>query len=198
MSFVPGVSRENAQGIIAGLRLREGALSYEWGELRGIQATCAHSGYFNDSELIVHGSLEGYVYKQEFGTSFDGAQIPSWFQTPYITFDDPNIRKTFYKIRVYLEIEGKRALQVTPILDYEDPGIVQPPPIDLTASEGAIATYGSAVWGEAIYDTRLKPEVLGYLVGSFFSTSFRFYTNDADPSFSIKSFVITYDTEGRR
>lgn len=196
--FTPGSTRALSRGIIGGLRKTDMGLRYEWSELLGVQATCAASGIMSGREVVVHGTPEGYVMRQETGTTFDGANIQATFQTPFISFDNPSIRKNFYKIRVYLEVEGPRDITLTTVLDEEDPDVVQPAAIAFTAASSSLSTYGTAVYGIAVYDVREAPQSDQNLIGSFFTTAFKFYTDDGDPSFSIKSFTVEYALKGRR
>jgi hypothetical protein len=41
--------------------------------------------------------------KMESGNSFDGESIAATFATPYVPFNDPRLRKTFYKLYLYTD-----------------------------------------------------------------------------------------------
>ena len=74
----------DSQGAIGALRQQQnGGIGFEFGQLLGISATAADSGYIGQYEFVVHGDLNGKVYRQESGTSFDGTEIFSLFQTPF-------------------------------------------------------------------------------------------------------------------
>jgi hypothetical protein len=66
---------------------------FEYGQLLGITATCADSGYIGQNEFVLHGDSTGKVYRQERGNSFSGEDIFSAFQTPYLYMQDPEQRK---------------------------------------------------------------------------------------------------------
>jgi hypothetical protein len=67
----PG-QRSDAFGIIGGLRFANNSVGWEFGELLGIRSFVAYSDIINSIETTVHGDLDGYVFKQESGNSFNG------------------------------------------------------------------------------------------------------------------------------
>ena len=80
------------------MRLGQGGISFEFGQLLGINASCVASGYIGKTEFVIHGDADGKVHRQEVGSDFDGENIFSVFQTPYYYFGDPELRKIFYKV----------------------------------------------------------------------------------------------------
>ena len=90
-----------ASGVIGTLRLQStGSTAWEWSSSQGIKVSCAHSGQYGNTEIVIHGGWDGYVYQQESGVTFDGSPIVALYRTPYLVYGDPNIRKILYKIRV--------------------------------------------------------------------------------------------------
>jgi hypothetical protein len=65
----------DAFGIIGGLRFANNSVGWEFGELLGIRSFVAYSDTINSIETTVHGDLDGYVFKQESGNSFNGADV---------------------------------------------------------------------------------------------------------------------------
>ena len=86
------------QGIIGGFRLTPNGISFEYGQLLGISASCADSGYIGQDEYVIHGAADGKVHRQERGNSFAGTDIFSLYQTPYYHMEDPEQRKIFYEV----------------------------------------------------------------------------------------------------
>jgi len=189
---------EETLGIIGGLRLGQGGISFEFGELLGIDATCAASGYIGKVEYVIHGDSDGKVQRQEFGTSFDGTDIFSLFQTPFFYFGDPELRKLFYKVCTYLRSEGTNEIVLAVVYDYEDKNTFSPANYTLS-NEGAAAFYNEALYDSAaIYDGNPSPVICTNFSGSGRSISFRYVTNDSNASHNIQGLSIMFGIGDRR
>lgn len=197
-----------AQGIVAGLRQPENTtqvpfyqdqLNWEFFQLQGIRPYCCDSDYINATELVIHGGYDGFVYQQESGTSFGGANIPALFQTPYIPFDDPSVRKTFYKGALYLGAEGATTLTVQLLFDFGDPTVPTPSPILVNTNIGSLSTYDTtAQYDVSKYDGNPFPQALFNLVGSGRTASLQVFSNDTNPSYSLRAVALQYGLGGRR
>ena len=86
-------SAAESQGIIGGIRAQQEGFAFEFGQILGIEATCASSGYLGQYEFVIHGTSDGKVHRQEVGNSFNGVDIFSLYQTPYLYMDNPEQRK---------------------------------------------------------------------------------------------------------
>lgn len=185
-------------GIIGGLRPGPNGINFEFGELLGIDATCAASGYIGKVEYVLHGGSDGKVHRQEFGTSFDGTEIFSLFQTPYFYFGDPELRKIFYKVCTYLRSEGTNEIILSVVYDYEDQNTLNPGNFTLT-NEGAAAFYNEALYdATAIYDGNPSPTICTNFSGSGKSISFRYVTNDTNASHNIQGLSLLFGLGDRR
>jgi hypothetical protein len=189
-----------ASGIIGGLRQRrDGNIGFEFGQILGITATCADSGYVGQSEIVIHGDAAGKVHRQESGTSFDGEDIFSLFQTPFYHMGDPELRKNFLKISTYLRSEGTANIAMGLVYDYEDEFVSNPTDFFLT-TEGAAALYNEAVYDNAgvIYDGNPSPILKTNISGSGTSLAIKYVTNDTNPSHSIQGMVLLFGLGDRR
>lgn len=188
----------DSQGIIGGFRLGQGGLAFEYGQLLGIEATCADSGYIGQYEFVIHGDSSGKVHRQERGNSFDGGDIFSVYQTPYIHMQDPEQRKVFYNVNTYLRSEGDNSLIMSVVYDYEDFNTLSPTNYTLT-TEGAAAYYNEALYDStAIFDGNPSPVQSVNISGSGKAASFKYVTNDTDASHSIQGLVVTFGVGDRR
>ena len=94
---------QDSLGIIGAIRRSgQGGAGFEFSQLVGVSVNCADSGYIGEDEFVIHGDSVGYVFRQEVGNDFDGRDIFSLFQTPFIYMDDPAIRKSFYDVDTYM------------------------------------------------------------------------------------------------
>lgn len=194
--FVPN---EGIFGILGGLRESDAGIGYEFSQLYGISATCASSGYIGIDEVVIHGDDDGKVHRQESGTSFNGAEVLSVYQTPYYYFEDPTIRKNYYNVTTFLRNEGSAKIVLSVSYDFDDSvNVFNPANYDITA-QGAASYYNEAVYdATAIYDGNPSPVRKTTISGSGFSVAFKYVTNDTNASHTIQGLVINYSMNDRR
>ena len=187
----------DSQGVIGGFRQTPNGLQFEYGQLLGITATCADSGYIGQNEFVIHGDGTGKVYRQEQGTSFAGTDIFSLFQTPFFHMQDPEQRKIFYTVATYLRSEGDNSIVMSAVYDYEDVDTLNPTNFNLSTT-GAAAFYNEALYNStAIYDGNPSPVQRTNISGSGKSASLKFVTNDSNASHSIQGLVVTFGVGDR-
>lgn len=190
---------EGIFGIIGGLRQTDAGIGYEYGLLYNMVVTCAASGYLGSAEVVIHGDENGKVHAQETGSSFDGTDILSVYQTPYYYFQDPTIRKNFYNISTFLRSEGVANIVFSISYDFEDTVNVYNPANFNINTTGAASYYNEAVYDSAaIYDGNPSPVVKTAFTGSGFSVAFKYVTNDQNASHTIQGFVLNYAMNDRR
>lgn len=198
--YLPSANPYSIPSVIGGIRAQ--SQDWEWGELRGFKVTCADSGYINNIEAVVHGSTDGYVYRQEVGNSFDGVNISTVWQTPHFPINDPSLRKTLYKFHLYTRLEGTCQINYQTILDSDRQDIVQPTAQLLGLTQTGIALYDDGVSTyddpDVVYDGQITPVFDDNLIGSAKTVSFRFTTDDQNPAHTMQALVVEYSTQGRR
>lgn len=194
--FIPA---EGNFGLLGGLRQTAQGFNFEYSQIFGIPATSASSGFIGVDEIIIHGDANGKVHLQESGSSFDGAEILSIYQTPYYYFQDPTIRKNFYNVTTFLRSEGSSELLLGVSYDFDDSkGVFNPANYTLT-TEGAAAYYNEAIYdAAAIYDGNPSPVTKTNISGSGFSVAFKYVTNDTNASHTIQGIVLNYGVNDRR
>jgi hypothetical protein len=188
----------DSQGIVGGFRQTEGGLQLEYGQLLGIEATCADSGYIGQYEFVIHGDSSGKVHRQERGNSFNGLDIFSVYQTPYYHMEDPEQRKIVYSVNTYLRSEGDNQIVLSVLYDYEDFNTLNPNNYTLTTA-GAAAYYNEALYDStAIFDGNPSPVQRVNVSGSGRAVSFKYVTNDDNASHSIQGLVVVYGLGDKR
>lgn len=185
----------NMDGVIACSTKSDGSI--EWGKLKGFDGYTADSGYIGLTEYAIHGGRDGFVYRQEQGNSFNGANVYAIYKTPQFTLSDPTIRKTLYKLNTYYRIDGTTAVTVGVSLDYDDTSILQPPNYTFTNTLG-VSLYGTAVYGTDMYGGLNFPVSKNNLVGSGYTAGLIYTSNDTNAPYSINSLVLQYGVNGRR
>ena len=171
--------------------------TWEWGKLKGIRTSCTASAYIGNQEYVLHGDYNGKVYRQEQGNNFDGADILAVYQTPYLDFSDPFIRKSIHKVSVFIRPEDAVNLSMSIKFDWGDREISVPNAYIL---ESAITgdLYGTGVYGTAVYASTPAPVINKNIEGSSFSNSLTFTSNDSNGSFSIQAILYEYAVNGRK
>lgn len=181
-----------SQGFLGTRFQDQSASGVAWSTITGINVYVADSKQKDSEEIILFSDGLNYIYQMEWGFSFDGEPIFCQYQTPFLIFDDPRVRKTFYKHHCYTETTDSIWIETKLILDFDDPDIIQPPSggIGEVVEDGA--SYGTAVYGTAIYKSPVRTQLSENLVGSGFSASLMYTDNSDSPSFTLSSMVLEY------
>ena len=200
--FSDALTQENAQGIIATQYAEQGSEGTSFAELRGIRVNAAASEYNDAVELVIFANDDGHLYQMESGNSFDGTSIITTFATPYLSMQDPRIRKTFYKLFLYADPQGSVNFQASLKLDFDTQGTIQPTPVtfsNITLSDNTIVGfYGAARYGATSFAKRLLRLFDTPIIGSGFSVSFQFESDSTDPPYSLDALTVEYATHDRR
>ena len=171
---------------------------FEYSQLIGIESNCVASGFVGQFEFVIHGDNTGRVFRQERGTSFDGSEIFSLYQTPYFYMQDPEIRKTVYKINTFLKSEGSTEVFVGVSYDYDDIFSINPSTYNFNTAQAA-ASFGTAIYDTtSIFDGNPSPKALNNIAGSGKSVSISYVTNNTNASHTIQAISLTYGLSDRR
>tara|TARA_R110000737_G_scaffold308368_3_gene316432 strand:- start:125 stop:2302 length:2178 start_codon:yes stop_codon:yes gene_type:complete len=198
LGYSDSITQENAQGIIATQYAAQGSAGTGFAETRGIRAIAADSQYNSTVELIIFANDDGYLYKMESGSSFDGENIRTTFATPHLPMQDPRIRKTFYKLFLYTDPEGSVNFDASLKLDFDTQGTVQPTPVTFSNTEGLVGFYGEGIYGVTTFGAKLLKLFDAQIVGSGNAVSFQFESNGTDSPYSLDALTVEYATHDRR
>jgi len=189
-------STSGSNGLIGGLREYQGQYGFEFGQLFGLECTCADSGYIGQTEFVIHGSSSGKLFQQESGTSFDTENILSIYKTPFVYFENPEQRKNFYSTSTYMKAEGSFNIALAVTYDYDNTDIITPENFSMANdSPGAFFDSGSniAIYDTTdIYDGNPSPVESVSFSGSGKSIAFTYVTDDTNESHSIQGYTVTY------
>lgn len=90
-------------------------------ELDGMQPFCVHATEMPDgTEGVFVGAEDGFVYRLDSGTSFDGEGIRAFAMTPFNPLGGPMYEKRVFKITLELQAEPASRLGITAQFDYGD------------------------------------------------------------------------------
>ena len=198
LGFNNNITQENAQGILATQFAPQGGDNMAWGETRGIRANVADSNYNQNTEVVLFSHDDGYLYQMESGNSFDGSNIKTTFATPHIAIDDPRKRKTFYKVFLYTDPQGSVSFNVSLKLDFDSQGTIQPAPLSILNTQGVVGFFGTGTFGSTKFGTKLLKLFEAQVVGSGFTVSFQFDSDNTNPPYSIDALTVEYGLNDRR
>lgn len=191
----------DAEGIIGGLSEDGGSISWSFGQLQGIRASCCTSDYVGTEEVILHADHDGNVYRQEVGTSFNGDDIVAVYATPYLDFGETEQRKVIRKINTFIRAEGPLELLLSVTYDWGD-GDVQAPNTYSQSSTGAPTRYAGRninyAAANVLYGGSSKPIMTSDIQGSGFAVQATFVTVGQTEPYSIQGMVFEYSVAGRR
>lgn len=198
LGYNNNITQENSQGILATQFAPQGGEGMAWAETRGIRAYVADSDYNQNVEVVLFANNDGYLYQMESGNSFDGINIQTTFATPHLPISDPRRRKTFYKLFLYTDPQGSVAFDVSLKLDFDSQGTIQPAPISIQNTQGTVGFFGTGTFGITRFGTKLLKLFQTQVVGSGFTVSFQFESNDSNPPYSIDALTVEYGLNDRR
>ena len=199
--FSDRTSETESKGIIAVWR----GDRWEFSEVKGIKPNCANSGYISNVETTVHGGYDGYIYKQETGSTFTNAgdstlTIQGRYKSAHWTMGDPGIRKRFHRAILNYRPEGSLDTNLGLEYDYGSDDVLNPDSISIAGAQEGAAVYGSAFYGTAEYGGAEFVLVRQPIVGSGFAVALQFTdsaTETCNP-YSLKGFSLEFAAAGRR
>ncbi len=197
--FTPstGGAESFAEGIIGVIRATpQGGLGWEWSDIKGVKPSCCDSYYISNSEIVVHGGYDGYVYQQESGNTFAGTNIRAAYRSPDLTLGDAGIRKNMQRINVNYDSEGEVDLKLSVKFDFENADIPQPAHYSLT-TQVSHALYGTATYGSVAYGSEGFPIVRQPIEGSGFTAVVKIDDTSSNPPITLKGFQLEF-TPGTR
>jgi len=195
------IQQTNSIGILGGLSNRGGQISWEYGDLLGIRASCTSSEYIGREEFVLHGDYDGRVFRQEVGNSFNGSDIVSIYSTPYLDFSDTQIRKVLHKINTFVRAEGPFTLNISISYDWGDQFTAQPSSYT-QSSTGAPTVYAGRninFGGDNVqYGGNSRPVMLSDIQGSGYSSRLTYVTVGQSAPHSIQGMVFEFSLAGGR
>ena len=180
-------------GVIC-VRTAEG---YEFSTTKGLRTSCSDSEVYNGDFFIIHGSYDGYVYRDEKGDTFDGTTVIGRYRSPDLTAGDPGIRKAFQRVIINYAPEGGINSDLFLRYDYESAEAPRPEAYPFDSTKVA-ALYGIGLYGVVTYGGQTDPLVRQPVEGSGFSVAIRVVDSGVSTPYSLKGFQLEFTTAARR
>ena len=189
----PETTAAITSGVIC-VRTQEG---YEFATTKGLRTSCSDSEVYNGDFFIIHGSYDGYVYRDEKGDTFDGTTIIGRYRSPDLTAGDPGIRKAFQRVIINYAPEGTVNSDLFLRYDYESAEAPRPEAYPFDSTKVA-ALYGIGLYGVVTYGGQTDPLIRQPVEGSGFSVALRVVDSGVSAPYSLKGFQLEYTTAARR
>jgi len=196
-------SQNVSRGFLATKFSSQGAGSIQWAELVGFKVNVIDSANKGFDEYVFFGNDTGYIYRLEDGYNRDGEVIRSVFETPYMPITDPQIRKSFYKISLYVDPTGDFTANLDVRYDYikyNKRNIQQPPSIEITTGDNNIYFYGdpNSQFNTASYGGINESVIKEPLIGSGRTISFRLTDSTLNATHKLDSAILEYMQHDRQ
>ena len=190
----------STKGILGTLFTEQSSGSFAWAETQGFKAYTTFSEYIEEltSELLLFAHSDGYVYQMESGNSMDGGNINASFHTPYVTINDPRIRKTWYKLHTYVDSTGAVEGSVGLSFNFGRPGEIQPNSQIFSDTSSAVSFWGEGVWGEFTWGGNPQTTFESQVIGSSYSVAIKYEFNSINPPFSLDTSILEFASEDRQ
>lgn len=147
-AYVDGTQASASSGLIGTKFISQGGESIQWSSTKGIKAFVADSVYSGSTETIYFANEDGYIYQMDSGATFNGEAIESIYESPYMPLADPEVRKTFYKMTLYIEPTGGMDIDTNLKFDFSpssDTAIVQPDTVNISSTlSNSIFVFGNS------------------------------------------------------
>ena len=195
-------SKENlaenfTEGVICVLKAQQSGMGYEFAKIRGVKPSATDTFISSGDVLVLHGGFDGFVYRQETGTTFDGTAINAKYRSPDLTMKDPGIRKHMQRVIVNFAPESSIDADLFVRYDYESADSARPAayPLDSTSVAGI---YGTSTYGTPTYGGPSQPLVRQPVEGSGFAVALRVNDGGSTAGYSLKGFQLEYQLGARR
>ena len=144
------------------------------------------------SEVCYFGSDNGFVYKDNVGTSQDGEAIEAWIRPVFNHLKSPQVRKQYRRAVFEVKTEGYAQVSVSYDLGYANPAVRQGI-IQNIGMQGAGAYWDQGTWNQFSWDTQVVAQAIVPLMGTEKNIAFLFYSNRAqDKAHTVQGVNLNY------
>ena len=196
-------AESGSKGIIGVIKTNPntGQLGYEYADISGLKVSSTDSDFISNTETIVSGGYDGFVYQQESGNQYTRsgttAAIPGRYRSPDLTMGDPGIRKNMQRVIVNYTNEGLVDANLQVRYDFDASTTPQPAAVSITTGN-VPALYATGIYNSSVYGQSGIPLVRQQVVGSGFTVALKVTDDSTNPPISLKGFELEFVPGGRR
>jgi hypothetical protein len=144
-------------------------------------------------EVTYFGSDDGYIYRDNIGTSHDGAAIEAWVRLPFNHSKSPQIRKRYRRAVLEAKAAGYAKVNMGYDLGYSTPNINPAAILPDQTLTGGGGYWDQFTWDQFTWDSALIEQPKVSLEGTEKNIGFLFYTNRAqDKPITLQGMTIFF------
>lgn len=132
-----------------------------------------------DEEVTYFGSDDGYIYKDNTGTSFDGDDIEAWMRPAFNNLQSPQLRKDFRRAVFEVTSEGYASVNITYDLGYGNPNVDPAAVQQDTTLIGAGGYWDQFNWDQFTWDAGVVTNAQMSIDGTETNINFLAYSSSA-------------------
>ena len=146
----------------------------------GIPVRCMWNATLSTGEEVTYfGSDDGFVYRDNIGTSFDGEDIEAWIRPVFNNLKSPRYRKQYRRAVFEVQCDGYSRVNATYDLGYANPQVTPPGPQPDQTLLGNGGYWDQFIWDEFTWDTMMVADAQLSLDGAENNIGFLFYSKRA-------------------
>jgi len=193
------ISQKRTKGVICVMK----GDGFEFAESLGIKPSCTDTLVEAGDVVVIHGTFDGFVQRQEKGNNFDGTAILGRYRSPDLNFGDVGVRKTMHRVILNYKPEANISADLLLRYDNDSVGASRPAAYSLTTSTVG-AQYGTSVYSTSssttqfVYGGGSQPLVRQPVEGSGFTVALKIDDSGESPPYSLKGFQLEYQVGARR
>lgn len=174
-------------------------------EMSGVQAFCGHTAELSDgTEGMFIGAEDGFVYRLDSGTSFDGEAVRAFVMTPFNPLGSALVEKRLHKITVELEAQPETHIGITAQYNYGDG--LQPvsgkqafmvmggrEDLDFVIQGGG-GSWNAVNWNEFFWSAPLEAQAEAFIdgMGKTVSVIFAALSDPLEAAHVLQAYIIHY------
>ena len=117
----------------------------------------------NGNEVITFGSTDGYVYRMESGTSYDGYAVTAYVRMPFAHFKQPTIEKRYHKATIECSTTSVVALSIAADFSYGSLELPSLSAVDLDVAGGG-GFWDESNWSQFLW-SQVEGQAEAYISG---------------------------------
>ena len=198
--YVNGEKVDIAKGVLGTKFVDQGGTGFQWAETKGYKVYIADSQYIGDQEYVVFSNNDGYIYRMESGTSRDGGNVVAIYESPFMPITDPQKRKTFYKLDLYIKPFGAINIDCNIRYNQNSKDKIQPPTISIISDAGGGGFFGNnlAIYNTTVYGEPRTQSFNNNIIGSGNTVALRIEDDSSNSAFLLDTAILEFAENNRK
>lgn len=161
--------------------------------------TCVSQGDTGDAiDAMFFGTSDGWVMREDVGTSFDGEAIDSVMRLQFNHFKSPSVKKRFRRLVIEMESPDAVTIQFRQQFDYSD-GMYPTSSTQTASATGIGGTFDLATWDTFYWSKPINSEAVAHIDGTGNNMGLLLWHSSAmDEPFALQGLLIHYSEMGLR